>query len=136
LKIFAGLLKAAFGTFGVAGDADISSMEDEPVVSQMDHFAGDEFEELSFGRQGCFGIYGETDAGGHAEDVGIHGHVGLVVDHGGDDIGGFAADAGQLYELIDSEGYFAAEFRHEHLGHADEVFGLVVGIGDAPDVGE
>lgn len=89
-----------------------------------------------FGLEGCFGVGGEADPGGDAEDVGIDGHVGLLVDDGGDDVGGFAAYAGEFDQFGDGGRYFSIEVFHDHLGHADEVFGFIVRVADATDEGE
>ena len=106
------------------------------MVRDMDEFAGDVLDQLFFRRKRCFGIYGQADAGGDAEYVGVHRHIGLVVDDGGDDVGCFAADAGQLDEFVNGEGHLAVEFVHEHPGHADEVFSFVVGVRDAAHQGK
>jgi len=37
----------------------------------------------------------EAQPVGNTVNVGVHGDDGLVIDDGGDDVGGFAADAGQ-----------------------------------------
>ena len=102
-------------------------------MSDMHHVAGTVLEQLFFRcERGCC-FYGQADTGGHAEYVCVYGHIWLVVDHGSDDIGCFAAYAGQLDQFFDRQRYFAAEFRDQHLRHADKVFGFVVGIGNGPD---
>ena len=103
------------------------------MVSEMYLVAGNEFKQLSFRSQRRFGIYGQADPGGDAEDMRVNGHIGLVVYYGGDDIGRFAADTREAHEFIDGQGYLAAEIIDQHLGHADQVFRLVVGIRNAAD---
>ena len=134
--IFAGGSQPAYFAFGIAGHADIAAMEDQPMMGDVDEVAGNEFYQLFFGGQGSFGAKGQADAGGYAEDMGIDGHIGLFVYDGGDDIGCLSAHAGELHQFIDGERDIAPEFRDQHPGHADQVFGLVVGIGYAFDQGE
>ena len=75
----------------------------------MNLVAGNELQQLPFRSQRRFCIYGQADAGGDPEDMGIDGHIGLVIDDRGDDVGGFAADAGQSHQFFNSQGYLAAE---------------------------
>ena len=51
-----------------------------------------------------------------------------------DDIGCFAAYAGQFYQFFKGIGYLTVEFFHQHLCHAYKMFSFVVGIGDAADI--
>ena len=129
--ILAHRAQAAFFAFGMAGHADVAAVQDKPVMGFVHEVAGNEFQQLLFGGQRRFGIDGKPYAGGDTEDMGIDGHIGLLIDDGGDDIGGFAAHAGQLHQLVDGHGHLAMKFVHQHIGHTDEVFGLVVGIGNA-----
>jgi len=103
------------------------------MVGDVDLVAGNEFQQLFFGSQRRFGVHGKADAGCDAEDVGVDRHVGLVIDDRSDDIGGFAADAGEAHQFFDGQRYFAAKIMDQHLSHADQVFRLVIGIGNAPD---
>jgi len=102
-------------------------------MSDMHHVAGNVLEQLFFGCEGGGCLDGQADPGGYAEYVCVYGHIWLVIDYGSDDIGCFAAYAGQLDQFFHCQRHFAAEFRHQHLRHADKVFGFVVGIGNGPD---
>ena len=91
--------------------------------------------ESKLGLQGCFRPVRESDAVRDPEYVGIDGHHLLLPDHGAHDIGRLASHAGQTLQLLQVARHFAAELLAEHAGHARQVFRLVVGIGDALDVG-
>lgn len=101
------------------------------MVSDMNLITRNEFQQLSFSRERCFGIYGQTDPGRDAEDMGIDGHIGLVIDNRSDDVGGFAADAGEAHQFFDCQRNVTVKVMDQHLGHADQVFGFVIGIGNA-----
>ena len=129
--VFTGRFQAAFGAFGRASDADIAAVQDQPVVRNVDLFGGNEGDELPFGGQWRFGVEGKADPRGDAEDMGIDGHIRLFIDDGGNDVGCFAADAGQAHQFFDGQRNFAAEFIDQHAGHADQMFRFVIWIGNA-----
>ena len=72
----------------------------------------------------------------HAEDVRVYRHGGLVEHDRLDDVGRFASHAGQLDEFLQRVGHLAVEVLDEHLRHAHQMAGLVVGVGHAADVFE
>lgn len=128
--------EAAFGASGGASGADVTTMKDEPVVRAAEERARDVPGEDLLGLEGSFGVGGEADPFGDAEDVGVDGHGGFVVDDGEDDVGGFAADALQGLEGFNGVGDAAAVCLFEAAGHGDEVAGFGAGVGDGADVFE
>jgi hypothetical protein len=54
LVIFTNLLQPAFPAFRIAGQADVSSMQDQPVMGFVDQFFWDVFDQLQLCLQGCF----------------------------------------------------------------------------------
>ena len=99
----------------------------------MNERLGDMPYELLFGSKGSFGIMRKPDAGRYPENMCIHGHIGLLVDHGGDHIGSFTSNSWLLHQFFDGHGYLAVELIHQHIGHADEMLGFLVGVRDASD---
>ena len=91
--------------------------------------------ELQLGLERGFGAARKPDAGRHAEDVGIDGHHLLAPDDRPYDVGRLAPHAGQPLQGVEIRRHHAAELRAEHPRHGGQVPGLVVGIGDAFDVG-
>ena len=110
-------------------------MQNQPMV----RFGNDRLGQMrhqSFLRfQDILGVLRQADAVRHAENVGVHGHRGLIKGHSHHHIGGLAAHAGELLQVFQIVGNHAVEVAHQGLGHAQEVLGLVVGIGNAFDVG-
>ena len=91
--------------------------------------------ERQLGLKGRFGVGRQADAVRDAEDVRIDRHHLLLPQHRAQHVGRLAAHARQALHLLQIARNLAAELRTEHAGHAREVAGLVVGIGDALDVG-
>ena len=102
----------------------------------MDQVHRDKTDQLFFGSERGFGADGEANAGGHPEHMGVYGHIGLLIHHRGNDIGGFPAHPRQFDEIIHRERHFSFKILYQHLGHADKVFRLVVWVGNTPDEGE
>ena len=70
-------------------------MKNEPVMGFMNKFFRYVPDELQFSLKGSFGTgRGQSETGRYAEDMGVNGHVRLLVDHRGDHVSGFAAHAG------------------------------------------
>lgn len=69
-----------------------------------------------------------------AEHVCVYCHSRFIENDGLDDIGCFAAYAGQFYQFFKAIGDLTFKVFHQHLGHAYKVLGLVVGIGHAADI--
>jgi len=61
------------------------------MVRQVYQFGRDVSDQLPLGLQWVFGMVGEAQAGGYAEDVCVDSHIGLTVDHRCDDIGRLAS---------------------------------------------
>ena len=120
---------------GLAGDAGVAAVEDEPVVGDGDEFAGDVARELFLDTVGGGATRGdEPYTVAHAEHVGVDGKGGLAPHDGLDDVGGLAAYTGQAHELFERVGDLAPEVAHQHAGHAHQVAGFIVGVGHALDV--
>jgi hypothetical protein len=97
----------AFAALGLAGDAHVAAVEDQPVVGVAQVFLGDaaqqallDFDDVLAG--------GEAGAVGEAEDVGVDGHRRFAEDGVEHHVGGLAADAGQGFEGVAVVGHFAA----------------------------
>ena len=113
---------------GLAGEADVASMEYEPVVRYGDELPVDVAGKGQLRLQGCLAAGGETDALGDAEYVGVNGHLGLVEGDGGYDVSRLAPYAGELHEFLGGLRHFAAEPFDKGLRHSRQVARLVVGI--------
>ena len=103
-------------------------------MGDRDQVLRDVFYQFFLCLQGSLAVEGQADPVGDPEDMGIDGHGGFVEHDGGNDIGSLPSDSGQLLQLVHVGGHYALKLLHEHLGHADQVLGLVVGVGDAADV--
>ena len=122
--------EGALGAEGALGFAGVAAEEDEPVVGAGTKLRGDVALEVAFDGFGGLALR-EAQAVGDAEDVGVDGDDGLVVNDGGDDIGGLAADAGQAHQHIDVGGNGAVEAFLQLAGGFEQVGGFAVGVGDA-----
>jgi hypothetical protein len=56
-------------------------MEDQPVVGFVYQVFGDMADELFFSLQWILCTTGQAQPGGNPEDMGVYGHIGLLVDH-------------------------------------------------------
>ena len=126
---------AAGGALRGARRTDITSVKDQPVVRHGQQMAGDIAFEGPLGLQRILRPGGETDALRDAEDVRIDRHHLLLPQHGAQHVGRLAAHARQTLHGLQVARHLAAELLAEHPGHGREVFGLVVRVRDAPDVG-
>ena len=114
---------------GLAGDAGVAAVEDEPVVGDGDERVGDVARELFLDTVGGGAARrDEAQAVAHTEDMGVDSKGGLAPHDGLDDIGGLAPHTGQAHELFQRVGDRASEVAHEHLRHAHQVTGFVVGV--------
>ena len=111
-------------------------MQDEPVMCFMDEVFGNKLNKLPFRSEGCFCAKRQANTCGYSEHMGIYGHIGLLVNNGSDHISRFPADSGKFDQFIYRERHFSLKILYEHVRHADQVFGFVVGIGNAPDKGK
>ena len=78
----------------------------------------------------------QPDALRDAEDMRVDRHHLALPQHRTQHVGRLAPHARKPLHRLEVGGHLAAELRTEHAGHAGEVLRLVVGVGDAPDVGE
>ena len=78
---------------------DVSSVEQEPVMSAIDVVLGDMSQQFLFNFQRSIGFWwNETQAVAHTVDVCVYCHCGAVVDYRGDHIGCLAPHARELHE--------------------------------------
>ena len=114
---------------GLASDAGVTSVKDEPVVGDGDERVGDVARELLLDTVGGGATRGyQPDAMAHTEHMGVDGKGGLAPHDGLDDVGRLAPYTGQAHELFQRVGDLATEVAHQHLRHAHQVTGLVVGV--------
>ena len=119
--------------FGVAGDAYIAAMQDQPVVGVLFPLGGDGFFECGFGGVGRGG-FAEADAVGDAEYMRVDGD-GVVAQRAIEpDICGFAADAGEGLQFLARVGNLSAEIVDQYLAELDDIAGLGVEQADGFDV--
>src|SRR6185312_2558080 len=110
------------------------AVQDQPVVGVELEFGGGILVQGVFdGARGFAG--GEARAVGDAKDVGVDGDLGLAEDDVENDVGGFAADAGERLERVAVGGDFAAVELDQHAAEADQVLGFGVVEADALEVG-
>jgi len=107
-------------------------VEEEVVVKVDDPGFGNNCYEGGFGLFN-FGCMAEAEAVGDAVDMGVDGHDGLVEGGGEDDIGGFSADSGELFELFSCFGDFPCVLPGEDDADGADVLCFVVAVVDAAD---
>ena len=87
--------QAARVALGLAGDAGVAAVQDEPVVGDGDELAGDVTRELLLHTIGGGATRGdEAQAVAHTKHVGVDGKGGLAPHDGLDDVGGLAPHTG------------------------------------------
>ena len=127
--MLAQLPQAACFALGLAGDAGVAAVEDEPVVSNGDELAGDVAGELFLDTVGGGATrWHESYAMAHTEHVGVDGKGGLAPHDGLDDVGRLAPYTGQAHELFQRVGDLTTKVAHQHTGHTHQVAGLIVGV--------
>src|SRR6185312_3226816 len=130
LEVFAEVLDEALRAGGPEGGADIAAVQDQPVMRvALELVGGVRRQGVLDGARGLAG--GEARAVGDAEDVSVDGDLGLAEDDVENDIGGFAADAGEIFERIPIRGDLAAVELDQHAAQADQVpgFGVIKAYG-------
>ena len=103
--------------------ADVAAVQDEPVVGVEQKFFGHDAHQFIFYFAHVF-AGGEVHAVADAKDVGVDGHHGLAEGGVEDDVGGFAADAGQRFEFFARLRHLASVFFQKDAAGFDDVFGL------------
>lgn len=98
------------------------------MVSDREQVSGKVGHQLFFCFQGIAGAVGESDSCRHAVHMGVD-REGLTVEgHGGDYVGGFAADAGNGHELIDLIRNLPVVMFEDMPGRSRKVTAFVVGV--------
>lgn len=119
---------------GFMSFADVSSVEYEPMMCTGYVLLGQVFHEPFLDTQwGGAALGYEAYAMAHTEDMGVDGHGGFAVDDALYDIGCLATDAWQSGQFVEGGWHLTVEVGDEHLGHADEMACLAVGVGDSVD---
>ena len=72
----------------------------------MNEFPGNKLNKLSFRSEGSFCAQRETNTRRHTKHMGIHSHIGLLVDNRSDHIGCFPAYAREGDQFIHGQGHF------------------------------
>ena len=129
-------LQAALVTFRAAGLADVTTVEQEPVMGLGDDVCRDIFDELFLRLQGILAVGGQSQPFAHAEDMRIDGHGGLVPDNGTNDIRRLASNALQGLQIVDIIRYLTAVYFYQPLRHLYQVLGFAAGITDRLNVRE
>ena len=111
--------------FRFAGGADITAVQDEPVVGVFFILFGDEFQQPLFDFQDVFPRR-QAGAVGYPEDVGVHGDGGLAERGVEDDVGGFPAYSRQLFQRFPVGGDFPGMVAQQDVTGFDDIFGLCV----------
>ena len=122
------------GAVGAGGFAAAAAVEDEPVGKQGPVVLRDEFHEdgLDFF---WVGLAGEAEAGGEARDVGVDDDADVLAEGvAEDDVGGFAADAGELDEFVHGLRDVSAMLVDEEPAAGADVFGLGAVEADGAEV--
>jgi hypothetical protein len=109
-------------------------MKDEPVVGDGSLVHRDVPLQVLLYGQGS-GALGKPQPMRYPENVGIYGNHGLVIDYGGNHVGGFAAHAGETHQRVYIGGDGATIIGLQHLSHGNEVTGFGVGVRDAFHIG-
>ena len=82
----------AFGTIGGARLANISTVQDQPVMRVEQELLRNALHQFTLDDQRCL-AYGETGSVTYTENMRIHGHRGLAKGGVQDDIGRFTSNA-------------------------------------------
>ena len=120
---------------GFAGSANVSAVEQQPVVG-----AGDILGRNVTGQCQLYLVGGvvarrdQSHAVGHTEDMGVDGERRLAEGHALDDVGGLTAYAGQFQQLVHVGRHLATVLFHQYTSHLHQMVGLGIGIGHAADI--
>jgi hypothetical protein len=110
---------------GLAGDAEAAAVPDELVGEEHPFIFGQDLDEILLDFF-WVGVFGEVEAVGEADDVGIDDDAaGDSVAGAEDDVAGLAGDAGEGEDLLHGLGDNAAEFFDEFFGGAHDGFCFV-----------
>src|SRR5438552_13117321 len=128
--VFAQVADQAFGAAGLARDADVAAVQDQPVMRVLKELGRREFHQFLLYLQRVL-ARGEAGAVGDAKDVRVHRHGRLAergVEH---HVRRLAPDARQLLQRLAVLRHGAAVPLEEHLRQRDHVPGLVAIQADA-----
>lgn len=96
-EIIAGGSDAAGVALGVARRADVSSVQNQPVMRRRDGLLRKMRRELLFNLERCVGVFDNAEPVRNTEHVRIDGHCGLVINDSQNNVGSFATNAGQTH---------------------------------------
>src|SRR5258705_5736331 len=106
-------------------------MQYQPMMRFMDHPDRNILHQLRLDsiRSGG-GLWYETDSFADPEYMRVHCHVGLLINHGCDNICRLSSNAPQLHQFIHRHWDLSIKLFHYHLCHPNQMLCLVVGIAD------
>ena len=120
--------------FGFAGLADVTAMQEKPMMGFGDDGSRDVLDELAFGLKRILTVGRETETFADTEDMGIDRHSGLIPNDRTNDVSGLATDTLQRLQVFDVIGNDAVVGRDQTLRHLNQVFGFRSRITDGFDV--
>lgn len=119
---------------GFARKANITTVEDEPVVRALDELAWQESKQFFFNLQGCF-TRSQAGTISDAKDVGIHCQRRLTEDNVEDDVSRFTPYSGQCLQGGPFSWQISTVTFHEQYTGPDDVCGLRVVESQGADMG-
>ena len=93
--------------FGFAGLADVTAMQEKPMMGFGDDGSRDVLDELAFGLKRILAVGREAEPLADAEDMGVDGHGGLIPYDGADDVGRFTSDPLERLQVVYVIGHLA-----------------------------
>lgn len=130
-------MQPAFLAPGSTCLADVTSVQDEPVVGNGDVFGRNILSQFLLDTErGGATVGNQAEPVADTEHMGVDSHGSFVEYDRLDDVGCLTAYSGQFDELVQCVGNLTVEVLDQHLGHTYQMLGFVVGIGHAAYVVE
>ena len=123
---FAVCLQGTYCTLRRTGAADISAKQHHPVTEIGGFFRRKYLTQLAFYLKGILASVSHAQPSGDADAVGVADISRLMIDVTQNQIGGFAADAGEGGLFLLGTGNFAAVLFQQLLGTGNQILGLGV----------
>ena len=102
---------------GLAGHADIPTVQNQPVVGYRKQFGRKTFDQLLFGLQWIFGSSREPNAVRNSKNMSVNRHRLFTESHDSHHIGRFAPDTRQSLQLVDIRRYNPTKLTAKHPRH-------------------
>ena len=128
--------QSACFALGFAGLADVTAMQEKPMMGFGDDGSRDVLDELAFCLKGIFAVRRESKAFADTKDMSIDCHCGLVPNDRTDHVRGLTTDSLERLQVIDVIGNDAVVCFHQPLRHLYQMFRFGTGITDGLDVFE